>query len=201
MATKAKTTTTVTVRPPKIEKVFVNIKSTSPLLMHAWSDAAKAKMRETQSGNKVKAKKEARDPLAEFEGAKYEDERGLYIPAIALKKAMIRACKNVEGVDMVDAKQLFFVRGIYSHDKIHLSAHSEPLCREDMVRVGNGSSDFRYRPEIQEWKATLEISFVENIFSINDVYSVITWAGSTVGVCDNRPEKSGNSFGMFEIDA
>jgi len=69
--------------------------------------------------------------------------------------------------------------------------------REDMVRVGMGTADIRYRAEYRDWSALLRIEFVPSIIDLESVVALVD-AGGTNGVGEWRPEKSG-SYGTYEV--
>ena len=46
---------------------------------------------------------------------------------------------------------------------------AESRMRTDMVRVGMGSADVRYRPEYPEWSATLTIEFNAGMISKKNI--------------------------------
>lgn len=71
--------------------------------------------------------------------------------------------------------------------------------REDMVRVGMGTADLRYRPEYTDWSVDLTIEYNSNVLQAEQVLNLIRLAGFSVGICEWRPEKNGD-FGRFDID-
>jgi hypothetical protein len=75
----------------------------------------------------------------------------------------------------------------------------EPIQREDVVRVGNGGTDLRYRPQFTEWSTTLEVTYVKSMLTRESVLSLIEAGGLGVGVGEWRPEKRGD-MGTFIID-
>lgn len=78
--------------------------------------------------------------------------------------------------------------------------HSDlPVIREDMVRVGMGSADIRYRAEFRNWYADLKVVFNANgQYSKEQVINLINAGGYACGVGEWRPEKDGQ-FGMFHV--
>lgn len=81
-----------------------------------------------------------------------------------------------------------------------LEIHSDaPIMREDMVRVGNGGSDIRYRGEFQNWYADMTVSFNANgQYSMEQILNIINAGGYVCGVGEWRPERDGQ-YGMFHI--
>ena len=77
----------------------------------------------------------------------------------------------------------------------------DPIPREDMVRVGMGSADIRYRGEFRNWSAKLEIQYNANgNFSLEQIINMINAGGYVCGVGEWRPEKDGQ-YGMFHVVA
>lgn len=76
-----------------------------------------------------------------------------------------------------------------------------PVMREDMVRVGMGVADIRYRGEFQNWSCDMTISYNKNgSFSLSDIINFINAGGYVCGVGEWRPEKDGQ-YGMFHVEA
>src|SRR6478735_1361325 len=83
----------VQVPPIKIVKTTVRIVGTSSLIVHAWSEKAKEQMRLKQMKG-AKMAKEAKNPEADFKGAKYLDAKGRdCVPALAFKNAIVSAAR------------------------------------------------------------------------------------------------------------
>lgn len=74
-----------------------------------------------------------------------------------------------------------------------------PIMREDMVKVGMGTADLRYRGEFRNWRAKFKVKVnTSGTFSIENILNVINAGGSVCGVGEWRPEKDGQ-FGMYHI--
>ena len=180
-------------------RMLVPLIGTAPLIVHKWSVKAKRQMLDSQQGKK-KAK-EAKDPQADYEASLYRTADGGYgFPVIAFKAATVRGAK-LAGVKMTDARQLFFVHGDPSDDNTQEMApiSGEPTMREDMVRVGMGTSDIRYRGEFREWRTVLSVEFYDAFISQDSLLSLINFGGESVGVGEWRPEKNGQ-MGTYCID-
>jgi len=70
--------------------------------------------------------------------------------------------------------------------------------REDMVRVGMGTADLRYRGEFADWSAKLLVRYNANVLSESQILNILNVAGFAVGVGEWRPERDGMS-GMFHV--
>lgn len=182
------------------ETIRVPIVGTSPLIVHRWSDKAKRQMLDAQQGRK--SPKEHRDPQAEYESSLYRTDHGFGFPTIAFKAATVGAARFFgKTVRMTELRQFVFMNGVPSADKSQFLTpiEGEPKQREDMVRVGLGGTDLRYRAEFLDWTAVLEVVYVTTALNRDSVLSLIDAGGMGVGVGEWRPEKRGQN-GTFEID-
>lgn len=183
---------------PAIKRAVLeaDVVSSAPLIQHRWSEKAKKAMRDKQQGA-AKAKKEPKDPHAEFEAAKYLMPDGTPgIPAVAFKAAIVDAARLVGDAKMTHIRPSVYVQG-HGPDMLIPIAASEAVMREDMVRISMGTSDLRYRPMYEEWSATLTIHLLEHVITIDQLYGLIDGAGYN-GVGEWRPEKNG-VYGTFDL--
>lgn len=188
----------VELKPIQRSKITFWIRGTSPLITHKWSEKAKTMMREKQAGKKTKAR-EKRDPQAEAMEACYTTKDGEFgVPGLAIKAALITAAHKDLGVEKTLVRKAMFLQ-IDDPDKIIPMECGEPTIREDMVRVGAGSADLRYRPMWDEWRAKVTFEVDADLLTQDDVAALVSRAGFGVGICEWRPEKGGE-FGRFEID-
>lgn len=188
-----KTTTAIELPPLNIQQVTFNLIGDSPLIVHAWSEKAKRQMLDKQMKKATKAK-EAKDPEADYQACFYKTEAGGYgFPAIGVKAAMVSACRYV------DAK-MTVMRGAFHIDCEMLEVIGEPRPREDMVRVGMGTADIRYRPEFVKWQIPVTVKFNASVISAEQIANLLNAAGFGVGIGEWRPEKNGQ-YGRFHVAA
>lgn len=182
------------------ETILVPIVGTTPLIVHRFSEKAKRQMLDNMQGRKTP--KEPKNPEAEYEAAFYRFEDGGYgFPVIAFKLATVGAARFYgKNVTMTALKQFIFLRGEVGSDGQALARiEGEPRMREDVVTVGRGGSDLRYRPEFREWSTILTVTYATSALTRNSVLSLIDGGGMGVGVGEWRPEKDGD-FGTYAID-
>lgn len=181
------------------ETLRVPIIGTTPLIMHRFSEKAKRLMLDNMQGRK--SPKSVKNPEEEYEAAFYRLKDGRYgFPALAFKSATVGGARFYHGLTMTGLKQTLFFRGEPGADGQQMVAIAgEPEMREDVVRVGRGGTDLRYRPEFREWSAELEVIYVTSLLTRASVLSLIDAGGMGVGVGEWRPEKDGD-FGTFRID-
>lgn len=194
--------TTSTVRLQRIarEIAVIQIKGTAPLIVHRWSEKAKQMMLDAQQGRK--SPKQLKDPNADYESSMYRFADGGHgFPVMAFKAATVKGGARVFGkaVKMTELRQVFtFLADGIGVDGTQLARiNGEPIMREDMVRVGMGTADIRYRAEYSDWSATLRIEYVPSVIDLDSVVALVD-AGGTNGVGEWRPEKSG-SYGTYEV--
>jgi hypothetical protein len=183
-----------------VERLEVPIIGTSPLVVHRFSEKAKRIMLDAMQGRK--SPKENKDPQAEYEAAFYRFHDGGYgFPVVGFKAATVDASRFYgKDVTKVGLRQFVFLRGEVGVDGQQLARITgEPRIREDVVRVGRGGADLRYRPEFPEWSTTLTVLYVTSALTRDSVLSLIDAAGMGVGVGEWRPEKNGD-FGTYQID-
>lgn len=183
------------------ETVRVPILGTSPLIVNRFSEKAKKQMLDNMTGRKTP--KTSKDPEAEYEAAFYRLKDGRYgMPATAFKLATVGGARFYgKNVTMKGLLQYLFIRGEVGTDGLGLIAieGSDPIMREDVVRVGMNGTDLRYRPQFTEWTANLEVTYVTSALTRGSVLSLIDAGGMGVGVGEWRPEKKGD-FGCYRVD-
>lgn len=184
--------------------ITIDIKGTTPLIMHAFSEKAKKIMLDAMSG--VKTRKEPKNPEQEYLGSLYRfdgEDEAYGMPTVAFKSATVKGGGRTYGksVKQTELRQaLFFVQdGIGVCGTPLTRINGTPIMREDPVRVGMGSADLRYRAMFPDWSATLTVAFTPHIINVESVVALIE-AGGMNGVGDWRPEKNGN-FGTYEVVA
>jgi len=185
---------------PIIQRTLTfNIIGTSPMIQHAWSEKGLSQMRMT-SAERRKQPKEARNPEQLADAATYRTDSGEYgLPVLALKSAIISAAHKDLGVEKTLVKKALFIPCKDSNKCVPLIC-SEPICREDVVRVGMGATDLRYRPEFADWGAKICVSFDAGMLTSEDIINLINRAGFSIGIGEWRPEKGGE-YGRFEVDS
>lgn len=189
----------ITLKPISRKKMSFAIRGTSPLIMHQWSEKAKREMRDKQQAGKKTKSRELRDPEAEAIAATYTTDDGrIGIPGMAFKSSLVSAAHKDIGIEKTLVRKALFLIANDSNMVLPIEG-SDPVVREDMVRVGAGSADMRYRPEFREWSCRIDLEIDAELLQKEDVLSLVNRAGFGVGICEWRPEKGGE-FGRFEVD-
>jgi hypothetical protein len=182
------------------ETVHIPIIGTSPLIVHRFSEKAKRQMLDAMQGRK--SPKEPKDPEREYDSSIYwtTDKTRTGFPSIAFKGATVGGARFYSGITMTALRQQLFFRGEIGMDNQMLAIiEGEPHMREDVVRVGNGGTDLRYRAEYPTWSTTLVVTYVTSALTRQSLLSLVDAGGMGVGVGEWRVEKKGD-FGTYRID-
>ena len=78
--------------------------------------------------------------------------------------------------------------------------HKYGAClREDDVRGGQGTADIRYRGAFPTWRIPFTVEYNPSAVSLQQLCTAIDRGGRGVGICENRPEKSGDRWGTYQM--
>lgn len=210
-AATAPETTTFVLPQLKTNVMEVTLVGDSPLIVHAWSKKAKMEMLAKQM-KQASQGKDAKDPVKDFEESLYRLPGGGYgFPSVAFKAAAVTAVTSISGVTKIAARQAFRVlgedadiEGAFEGTRMRMNLvrieGSEPQMREDMVRVGMGTADLRYRAEFPVWWAKVLIKFNAAALSPSQIMNLMNVAGFAVGIGEWRSERDGDN-GAFHVAA
>ena len=198
------------VQIPSLEKKEFTIRliGDTPLIVHCWSDKAKKMMLDKQTQG-ASSGREAKDPFIDFcdslywiserpenptmedvlngtfgvpiTGIKSSAVDGGFLSGATAKKTVSRGAFYIIG----DTPELVKINGV-------------PEMREDMVRIGIGTADIRYRAEFKKWSIDLRIQYNPKMMSMAQIINLFNFGGFCVGLCDWRPSKDGQ-YGMYHV--
>jgi len=216
MGATKKEETVVEIRPLDIKRVKIKIVGDTPLIVHAWSEKAKRMMLEAQTKATKTKSKSVRDPYDDFIQSMYWLEGK---PEESTVEAFEDAVKNgakwgfpVGAIKMAGnsaayrngwVKNQMSLRGSYflktEYGEMAEIKGSTPIMREDMVRIGSGSADLRYRAEFRNWSMEMILEYnASGDMTLEQIVNIINAGGYSVGIGEWRPEKDG-SFGTYHI--
>lgn len=188
-----------TIPAPNIKMMKVKIKGTSPLIFHKWSEKA-IKMIEDKQQKKATKGRETRNPEEEYEASFYYDsKKRIALPARNIKQAIVGSARFLNGISMTILRGSVFVVGDDADGFIPVD-YKVKRMRTDMVTVGMGSADVRYRGELDGWSMEFLVKFDLDILSPEQVLNLLQRAGFSQGLGEWRPEKNGSN-GTFEVDS
>ena len=199
-----------------IRRVPIRIIGDSPLIVHAWSEKAKRMMLEAQMKIKNKAK-DIRDPFDDFIQSMYwltnkpeESTPQAFEKAVkegakwGFPVGSIKMAANSAAYRKNYVKNQTGLRGAYfletEFGEMAEIKGAIPEIREDMVRVGMGTADLRYRAEYKKWYMDLILEYDANgEFRLEDLINFINLGGYCTGIGEWRPEKDG-TFGRYHVE-
>jgi hypothetical protein len=214
MATK--TEQVLEIRLIELETVTLKIVGDTPLIMHAWSEKAKREMLEKQMKATKTKSRDAKNPVEDFIRSMYwltpmptemtEDGFNKAIvagarfgfPVTAFKQAAISASYRLGwSKDKMSLRGVFFIDG--DENQMLEIKSDPPIMREDMVKVGMGTADIRYRGEFRNWSTDMKITYNKNgQYSLEQIINIINAGGFCCGVGEWRPERDGQN-GTFHV--
>tara|TARA_A100000172_G_scaffold8461_3_gene4629 strand:+ start:1971 stop:2582 length:612 start_codon:yes stop_codon:yes gene_type:complete len=189
----------ITLEPIEKTLMTVRIEGTSPFIQHKWDEKALQMMRDKHAGIRVK-NRDAREPEQEFRNASYKLADGRHgFPAGGVKACLTGAAHKDIGLEKTLLKKSLFIRPDDFENNLVALETSEPVMREDVVRIGSGSTDLRYRPMFTTWAMTLKFEYDSKALTQSAILNLIERAGFGIGLGEWRPEKGGE-FGRFRLD-
>lgn len=204
--TKKNDVTTVSIPAMDIREFDLRIVGDTPLISHAWDEKAKLMMLNKQM-KKATTGREARDPFKEFTTSLYwltekpenptmEDVQNATFgfPVIAFKAAAVDGGYQSGALDKKTT-----ARGAFQIVGNMAVIEGTPEMREDMVRIGMGTADLRYRGEFKTWATTFHIRYNARAMSIEQIINLFNIGGFACGVGEWRPSKDG-AFGTFHVE-
>lgn len=214
----AKTNEVIEIRPIEIKKVALKLVGDTPLIMHAWSEKAKKEMLDKQMKATKTKSRDAKNPVEDFIRSMYwlslmPQEMTVHgfvtaisggarfgFPVTAFKQAAISAAYRLGwSKDKMSMRGSFFIEGD-ENQMIEIKS-DVPIMREDMVKVGMGTADLRYRGEFRNWSADIVISYnVNGTHTLEQIINIINAGGYVCGIGEWRPERDGQ-YGMFHVQA
>lgn len=216
MATK-KNEQIIEINPVEIVSTTIRIQGDTPLIMHKWSEKAKKMILDKQTkATKTKAR-DLKNPVEDFidsmywiEGEPVEKSEEAFLEAVesgarwgfpvtAIKQATISAAyRNGLSKDMASLRGAFFIDG-EGPDLLAEVKGDAPTMREDMVRVGMGVADIRFRGQFTNWHMDLTIRYNKNgQYTLEQIINLINVGGFSCGIGEWRPERDGQN-GMYHV--
>lgn len=205
MATK-KNEENINIPAIELKRFTIKIVGDSPFICHAWDEKAKLMMLEKQM-KKASTGKEAKDPFMDFCNSLYwitekpenptmEDVLAAKFgfPTAGFKAAAVDGAYQSKAIDKkTTARAAFQILGEMA------VIEGTPIMREDMVRIGMGTADIRYRAEFKEWSTVLTIQYNAKAMSAEQIINLFNIGGFAAGIGEWRPGKAG-SYGMFHVE-
>lgn len=201
-------TETVSIKPPNMQTIQLQLEGTAPLCINKFSTKAMEVLTGTQAGGSQSRSKKNREPKdfdALCEGAKHVSEEGWCgVHAAAFRAAMVSACRLVN-IKMTLAKLSIFIMadGYDKEDGTPLvRIYGEPEKWVAPVRNQTGVIDLRSRPLWRKWSAKVRIRYDGDLYTAADIANLLQRVGDQVGIGEGRPDSKqscGLGYGLFRL--
>jgi len=173
-----------------MKKIIVEITGISPILMNSPKSMIDKKQNQVVTTTKNYDLKEDAKKLL------YINDKGLFIPSEAIKKALIDGASYKKigkyAANNIIAGGVFILPPEISLEtkKYDLDIRTVVIKKARIVKA---------RPKIENWKVNFIITYNENLLGNPEIIKqILIEAGQRIGILDFRPQKKG-SFGMFEV--
>ena len=199
MAIAKKEATELHIDRLKQGRLTLRMVGTTPMYFNSMSVKAKRDLL-LGGGRKTKAERAniKHHPEQEFRDSLYRKSHGdtlLCFPAPGVKGAMATAALATAGITSTDVKRLIFL------PETHIQIWGTPYLKMDVVRSAdmNKTPDIRTRAYLPRWCAEVSIAFVQPTLNAYSLASILTNAGTIIGIGDFRQEKGKGSNGCFTV--
>lgn len=193
------------VKVPQVEFGYAKITlvGETPLLVKKWSEKASQQMADKQQGKAV-AKKANRDPHQEYLDSMYiipgTEKKPVYaVHAGGLKKCVVSATRFAENIYKTDVRGAFMIVDAAPGNLIPIVTPG-PEFDDQIGRIGGitKTANHIYRARFDKWELTVNVKYMKNAISIEQILFLFEVAGFAVGLHEYRPEKDG-TFGTFSV--
>jgi len=197
---------------PKLEigTVHVCLVGDSDLLINRMSEKVRQAIAAAQAEKKAPVARKARNPKAEYNDARYRmpnDSPYDGVRAVGIKKAMVAAIRHLgkkSGMTMKGFQGVGFAIGEGPEQLIAIKeldgTPKKPYMHEAPVRLKSGGADLRYRPcYTAPWRIDVPIRYAMDCTTPNQIMGLLERAGFQNGLGEDRPEKTGGTYGMFHV--
>jgi len=170
-----------------IKTIEVEIKGKSPLLMHKFPLVAVEAM-------------EKKTPEEQAEIAVYRNPNNneLYIPAIAIQRALIGGATYSKGKGRASLQKIAAACLLISPDYISLGVEDYQIDSRPVVVPATKGRIIRHRPRLDEWNCRFQLEYEDILLNEKQIRKVVDDTGERVGLLDFRPERKG-PFGRFMV--
>lgn len=183
-----------------MEQINITINGTTPLLVHAFTDAAQM---DATNGTRLSTNKERGTPTEQAAASLYRDNNGNpCIPQPNLFRCIIDAGKYFKaGKSKITTVKSSLIPACLSISELTIPIeHQQPWTVDQRpVRIpSTGGRILRYRPCFHDWALSFSVDLDTDVISRNLLREIVDAAGTRIGLGDFRPDCKG-PFGKFVV--
>lgn len=166
----------------------ITIKGISPLMTHRFP---------TESIEAIE--KQPKEIQAEHAAYRIPDTNELYVPGVAVQRALINGAKYSKGKGRaslaVPAAACFMVTPEY----LGLKTKEYIIDSRSVVIPSTRGRVMRHRPKFNEWEISFELQWDDALISDKQARTIVDDTGSRVGLLEFNPVHKGN-YGRFVVN-
>lgn len=170
-----------------IASVKVGIKSVTPLIMHRYPLVAIEAL-----------EKRPVEEQAEAVAYRMPDSGHLYIPAVALQRALVNAASYSKGKGRASLQKQAAACLLVSPEYLDLGVKDYAIDTRPVVIPATKGRVLRHRPRLDEWSVDFILEWDDVLLKESEVRRIVDDAGTRVGLLDFRPERKG-PYGRFMV--
>jgi len=165
-----------------MKTVNITLKGISPLLMHAFP---------VVPIENPPLEKRSVEEQAELAAYRDPDSGNLYVPAVALQRALIAAAVYSKGKGRASLQKQAAACLYLSPERVDLGVSEYQIDSRPVVIPATRGRIVRHRPRLDEWQITFRLDFDEDLLTQTQVRKIVDDMCSRVGILDFRPERKG----------
>jgi hypothetical protein len=165
----------------------VTIEGTSALLMHKYPEIPIEGL----------DKKEPQEQ-AELSAYRIPGSKELYIPGVAVQRALVRASTYSKGKGRASLQKVSAACLMVMPEYIGLGTDKFTLDSRPVVIPATKGRVMRHRPRVDKWKGTFGLEWDETLMTEDQVKKIVEDMGKRVGLLEFRPDKGG-MYGRSKI--
>lgn len=170
-----------------IQTLKVQITGQSPLLMHRYPLVPIEAL-----------EKQTPEQQAEIAAYRNEETKELYIPAVAVQRALVGGAAFSKGKGRASLAKAAAACLLIDEAYLGLGVSEYKVDTQAVVIPATKGRVLRYRPRLDKWAVSFTLNYDTTLLSAKQVRQIVDDTGKHVGLLDFRPEKKG-PFGRFVV--
>src|SRR5215510_188660 len=163
-----------------MQSAHFTITGQSPLLMHAFP------MTPVEALEKKPIQEQA-----EYAAYRDPETRELYIPAVALQRALVGAAAFSKGKGRASLQKVAAACLMVSPERLSLGVTDFAIDSRPVVIAATKGRIMRHRPRLDQWSVSFTVEWDEDLITATQVRRIVDDMGSRVGLLDFRPATKG----------
>jgi hypothetical protein len=223
MAKKKVEEQVITLPELKLQKATIKIIGETQLVVHSFSKKAMDSIENKQHGKPKNSKHEIRNEWEELiqclywitpppteltqeaweqalvNGARFGFKAGGIkdcAVSAAYRRGLVRNMPTARGYFSIINT---YEDQLYAKQVVEIEYATPPKMRRDCLSTFNSGADMRYRPQFDDWSMTIDLVFDASAITVAEIANWFRLGGFTVGLGENRTEKSADGWGSFRL--